>query len=60
MRGAAFATGEAAAVLLLGANYGDKVIPLSLSNPDCFICMVAADGDPLCVLAKCEESARKE
>jgi hypothetical protein len=64
MGAAVVATGETAVVLLLlGANYGDKVIPLSislslslsLSSPACFLCMVAADGDPLCVLAKCKE-----
>jgi hypothetical protein len=31
----------------------------SLFNPTGFLCMVAADGDLLCVLAKCREEARR-
>jgi hypothetical protein len=52
MRGAAGVAGEDA------ANYGDEVIPLSLSlslslsNLAGLLCMVSADGDPLCVLEK--------
>jgi hypothetical protein len=45
-------------VKLLDINYGEEVVPLS-STPAGFLCMVAADGDLLCVLAKCKEEARR-
>jgi hypothetical protein len=38
---------------LLNDNYDDEVIPLP--NLAVLLCMVAADGDPLCVLVKCKE-----
>jgi hypothetical protein len=41
---------------LLNDNYDDEVIPLP--NLAVLLCMVAADGDPLCVLAKCKELVR--
>jgi hypothetical protein len=31
-----------------------------LPNTAGLLCMVAVDGGPLCILAKCEEKARKE
>jgi hypothetical protein len=37
MPGAAVAIGEAAAVLLLGANYSDKVTPLSPTLLVCYL-----------------------
>jgi hypothetical protein len=43
---------------LLNGNYNDKVIPLSLSNLASLLCMVAADGDLLCDLAKFKELVR--
>jgi hypothetical protein len=56
MPGAAVAICEAAAILLLSANYTDKVTPLSPTLLVCYVCLLfAADGNPLCVLAKCEE-----
>jgi hypothetical protein len=37
MPGAAVAIGDAAAVLLLGAKYSDKVTPLSPTLPVCYV-----------------------
>jgi hypothetical protein len=62
VRGAAGVAREDTAILdrvkLLDINCGEEVVPLS-STPVGFLCMVAADGDLLCVLAKCKEEARR-
>jgi hypothetical protein len=42
MPGAAVAIGDAAAFLLLGANYSDKVTPLSPTLLVCFVVLMNA------------------
>jgi hypothetical protein len=53
MQGAVSVAGEDAAV---NGNFDDEVI--TLSSLAGLLCMVAADGDLLCVLAKCKELVR--